>query len=74
MYFLDEHPAAAASWKDPMVKKLLSDSRVNHVIGDMCMFSMKQNENGKDELVKKPTGFMTNAEAIALRLARRCND
>ena len=72
MYFLHEHPAGATSWKDDLIGRLLRDSRVYSVEGDMCQFNMKQKVNGDLEFVKKRTRFMTNAEAIAARLGRKC--
>ena len=72
LYFLHEHPAHAKSWKDPTVERMLADRRVQKVTGDMCMFNMQQQDDQGIGYIKKETGFMTNAEAIAGRLSRRC--
>ena len=72
LYFLHEHPAAADSWNDIAVKNLLGDPRVMRVVGDMCTFGMSQDVGGEDRLVRKPTGFMTNANVVAEELGKRC--
>ena len=39
-HFLHEHPAQAASWKDPAIVELLADSRVDSVIGHQCQYGL----------------------------------
>eukprot|EP00969_Alexandrium_andersonii_P230038 10159526-Alexandrium_andersonii.AAC.1 len=39
--FLHEHPASAASWNDPGMKKLLERPGVHSGIGHMCRFGMR---------------------------------
>jgi len=56
-----------------MMKEIMKDPRVYQVIGDMWCFSMSQDDELGEALIRKPTGFMTNAEMIATRLARRCD-
>jgi hypothetical protein len=68
LYFLHEHPLNASSWKNEQVKKVLELEGVCKIKSHMCAFGMKEG----DELVKKPTGFMTNAVKIADNLQRDC--
>ena len=74
LYFLHEHPANAGSWKDESVQRILADYRVTKVAGNMCMFGMTQRDEEGMGFIKKNTGFMTNADAIAGRLNRRCDN
>ncbi len=38
----------------------------------MCVYGMTQEDETGTALIKKPTTFMTNAPALARRLAQRC--
>lgn len=42
------------------------------VKSDMCAFGMQDEDQLGKGLVKKPTGFMTNAPALAKRLELPC--
>merc|ERR1712004_296309 len=46
---------------------------LHHVVGHMCQFNMMQEDNEGLGLVKKPTGFLTNAPCIARRLDKKCS-
>ena len=72
LYFLFEHPASATSWDNRMVKRLMGTPGVERVVGHMCQFDMKQKDNDGVGMVKKPTGFLTNAHGIARRLDKKC--
>merc|ERR1712026_586625 len=72
LYFLHEHPATARSWQLGIVQELMHRRGVHTVIGDMCTFHMKQEDEEGMGFIKKPTKFMTNAEFIARQLAKRC--
>ena len=73
LYFVHEHPLSASSWKLPCVERVLGLQGVSRVTADMCAFNMTQTDSGGPGLVKKPTGFMTNSEVMASRLAQRCS-
>ena len=73
MYFLHEHPWTARSWNETCVKNIAANDEVEIVKGDMCCFGMYQETQEGEMLVKKPTGFMTNAYAIARELEVKCN-
>ena len=73
LYFIHEHPAGAKSWDNELIRRLTEKTGVYTVIGDMCRYGMKQEDELGTGLVKKRTMFMTNAEMIAGRLAKRCN-
>ena len=55
------------------MQDLLKRETVCKVKGDMCSFGMYQDVNGERKLVKKPTGFMTNASELAKELAQECD-
>lgn len=66
LYFLFEHPATVTSWDNRLVKKLLATPGVERVVGHMCMLDMKQKDQQGEGLIRKETGFMTNAPHIVL--------
>ena len=72
MYFLHEHPYSAKSWDLPEVKSISQQPGVEIIRGDMCCFGMYQDTPGGPMLVKKPTGFMTNAAGISAELGVKC--
>ena len=72
MYFLHEHPYSAKSWDLPEVKSISQQPGVETIRGDMCCFGMYQDTPGGPMLVKKPTGFMTNAAGISAELGIKC--
>ena len=72
LYFIHEHPAGARSWDNEMINRLTKESGVYTVVGDMCRLSMQQEDELGKGLIKKRTMFMTNAEMIAGKLAKRC--
>ena len=58
-YFLHEHPWSAGSWGLDEIEQLLSDERVDKVLGHMCQFGMESHVGKKGDgvmgPVKKPT-------------------
>ncbi len=58
-YLLHEHPRYATSWSVPSIAKILSRDDVRRAHGD------------KGQPIQKPTGFMTNSEAVARALSLR---
>ena len=50
----------------------LEDPRVKRVVGNMCMFNMEQRDEIGYGLIKKDTGFMTNADAIPCFVGPPC--
>ena len=68
-YFLHEHPFNASSLENEEVKKVMNLNGVVKVKSHMCAFGMTEGE----ELVKKPTGLMTNAIKICENLKRDCS-
>ena len=73
LYFLHEHPYGASSWKNLVIQDLLTTPGIIKVKSHMCAFGMKDRDHQGGELVKKPTGFMTNAVKLAERLAKDCS-
>ena len=72
--FVHEHPWAASSWKEPAICQLSEELGITKVRGDMCRFGMTQiTREGKEELVKKGTGFLTNSPQVAKELSKVCN-
>ena len=72
-YFLHEHPDGASSWELPCVMELSKMPNVQRIVGDQCMYGA-QIQSGADrgEPIKKPTGFLTNSDALARTLNVRC--
>ena len=58
---LHEHPQSASSWNVPEVVKLSEAPGVVKVVGHMCQYGMKSQDEQGVGLVKKPTAFMTNS-------------
>ncbi len=69
MYFLHEHPEQASSWHNEKVKGVLNMKNVRKVTGHMCAFGMLQG----NQLVKKPTSFMSNCDKLLSRLEKKCD-
>ena len=72
LYFLHEHPAGASSWKEECVKEILELPNVERVVGNTCAFGVLQEDSQGVGMIKKPTGFMTNACKIAEELNKEC--
>ena len=72
-YFIHEHPVGASSWRLEEMVRLLEMEGVETVIGDQCMFGLKTWGKGGEVPTKKPTRFATNADAVKLELAVRCD-
>ena len=73
MYYLHEHPQSASSWKLATMTKLIQRTSPEFVVANMCAFGMHDRDHQGGGLVKKPTGFMTNATMIAKKLAKPCS-
>jgi hypothetical protein len=73
LYFLHEHPFNAASWEHEGVKELLTLPDVVKIKSHMCAFGMRDEDHAGGGLVKKSTGFMTNAIKIADILSKDCS-
>ena len=71
-YLLHEHPVEAGSWEEPLMKRLMSRSGVQRVVGDQCQYGLKSRDQLGEAPVRKRTGFSTNAVCIAKRLGKRC--
>jgi hypothetical protein len=74
LYFLFEHPDRASSWRNEKVRRLLKEDGVHRIVGHMCQFGMKQEDERGIGWIRKPTGFMTNSARIAKRLEVQCKD
>ena len=70
--FLLEHPQSSAAWRLDCSQQLAHIPGVIQAITHMCQFGMKSRDEWGEGLVMKPTRFVTNAPAIAEKLARRC--
>ena len=72
-YFLHEHPKHATSWESECMQELLAFGGTDRYHSNMCKFGMYQEHEGKVELVKKPTSFMTNAPELGKELSKLCD-
>ena len=71
-YFLVEQPWSARSWVyDRVLERLWRRADVWVVRCDQCAYGQRDTETGQP--IEKATGFMTNAQAVANELARRCS-
>ena len=68
--FVHEHPWGAKSWLEEEIMELIQKPEVILVKGDQCRFGLLSKEG---EVVKKPTGFLTNSPQTAKELARECD-
>ena len=73
LYFLHEHPYGASSWNNRKIMELLSIPGICKVKSHMCAFGMYDYDHQGGALVKKPTGFMTNAIKLAEQLNKECS-
>ena len=71
-YFLFEHPAHATSWLLDFVIAMAARPGVQRVLAHQCRFGLKGTDQLGEALVKKPTRFLTNCDAIARKLDRGC--
>ena len=72
-FFLHEHPEGAGSWEVEPISRLLLVPEVQRVTADQCQYGQEVNSGMyKGRPVKKPTGFMSNAPHLLMRLSRRC--
>ena len=71
--FLHEHPDRATSWKEASIQAIAKIKDVLYVKADQCEFGLKVREKGKERLVQKKTGFLTNSPEIAKELSRKCS-
>ena len=72
LYFLHEHPERARSWSHPMLKDLRDIWGAIGVSSDKCQYGVTQFTAEREQAVKKPTGWLTNAPKIAEQLMKKC--
>ena len=68
--FLFEHPKSAKSWHTKPLQDLEQQDGVYKVAVDLCRFGLR---TSKGDPALKPTLLLTNVEALATTLNRRCN-
>ena len=68
-YFLHEHPAYATSWHQECVKTILAQSGIDTVVNDQCQSGQR---DAQGHPIRKPTRWMSNADAVLKSLGRRC--
>ena len=69
-YFLHEHPATAASWREEPIEDVLAHEDVECVVGDRCQYGQ---EDGEGNPVKTPTKFPTNSSEVLKALSKKCH-
>ena len=73
-FFLHEHPAGAASWREPMMENFLARRDVGVVRGDMCMYGLyTKTKDGRWLRSMKPTKWASNSPMMLERLSRKCS-
>ena len=73
-YILHEHPLSATSWHLQEMQEFMSRWDLQRFSCHMCRVGMVGTPSESSGLVKKPTGFLTNAEYIQTRLNLHCVD
>jgi hypothetical protein len=72
-FFLHEHPAGAASWKEPSIAALRKLPSVFSVVSHQCMFGLMTPSGDGNALAMKPTRFMSNSPQMIRCLSRTCD-
>ena len=72
-HFLHEHPAGAASWKEPSIAALMKLPSVCSVVAHQCMFGLLTPSGDGTALAMKPTRFMSNSPQMIQCLSRTCD-
>ena len=68
-YFLYEHPLAASSWSQLCAQEVMRHPDVTWVLGDQCQYGQ---QGGGEDLVKKPTKWMSNSPELLKALEQHC--
>ena len=71
-YFLFEHPGYATSWRTPGLDALRYEDFVFESLLHMCQYNMCSCKDGVEGLVYKPTRILTNSQAIAEKMSKKC--
>jgi len=71
--FAFEHPLSATSWKLPALKELMKKEGVRQTTIHQCAYGLTSHDEWGEGLVMKPTRIITNSQAIADKLQRRCD-
>eukprot|EP00973_Karenia_brevis_P070567 9809664-Karenia_brevis.AAC.1 len=66
-HILHEHPLSATSWQLPSVEEVMRQYGVISTYVNMCAYGMKFTDHDGTSPVYKPTKFMTNSPAIAVK-------
>ena len=70
-YYLVENPAGSLAWIfEHILARLLEEAAGKYVIGDQCAYGHRDLVSQKP--VKKPTGWLSNSEAILNKVGKRC--
>ena len=71
-FFIHEHPAAATSWEEPAIRRVmrLAEVRVSRV--DACQYGMQGEQHGETWPLKKPTRWMSNMRSVNESLSKTC--
>ncbi len=72
-YFIHEHPQWATSWQLEEMAGLMEVPGVIRVRGDQCQYGAEiVRGKNRGAPVMKPTGFLTNSQAVAEALSKTC--
>ena len=62
--WLQEHPGAHASWREPTMKKFTKESTTHFVKGPVCRWNIQKMRSESSEYVRETTVFFTNSWRI----------
>ena len=73
-FFLHEHPASAASWKESSIASLAALSSVYTTVAHQCMYGLTTpTTDGQRAPAMKATRFMTNSVFMSRHLSKVCD-
>ena len=72
-HFVHEHPAAASSWNEEVIRDLAAQPGVGAVVAHLCQFGLVTPAAGGGQLpAKKATRFLSSSPEVLAQLGRRC--
>lgn len=70
-FYLVENPVGSKAWTfHDILLRLLTDHGGKFVIGDQCAYGARDQETNRP--IRKTTGYVTNSDAVANAVGRRC--
>ena len=71
--FVFEQPVTSKAWQERELERLLRREDVRLAQCDQCMFDLHEETIDGKKYYRKPTGWLTNSEAIEDKLNKKCD-